>query len=166
MSGRPAGVVSVFTGLGFGIPCVPALVHFSRTGEIWTFLGFPTYGGGPFARIGLDTTSTLLFAFLAVCAAEVVVGVLLWRAHPSAGIASLALLPFELVAWIGFALPFGPPLGLARVVLSRLTKRSSGAEWSPSGGAGARPHATTASEPRDLSDNCVERPRADGDTAA
>ena len=33
---------------------------------------------------------------------------------------SLALLPVEAVFWIGFALPFGPPLGIARVVLAFL----------------------------------------------
>ena len=30
---------------------------------------------------------------------------------------SYLLLPFELFFWIGFALPFGPPLGIARTVL-------------------------------------------------
>jgi hypothetical protein len=30
---------------------------------------------------------------------------------------AVALLPFELAFWIGFALPLGPPLGLARAIL-------------------------------------------------
>jgi hypothetical protein len=30
---------------------------------------------------------------------------------------SYLLLPLELVFWIGFALPFGPPLGIARTIL-------------------------------------------------
>jgi hypothetical protein len=47
-------------------------------------------------------------------AAEVVLGVLLWRDDAAAPWLALALLPVELVLWIGFALPFGPLLGLAR----------------------------------------------------
>lgn len=54
---------------------------------------------------------------MTVCAAEVVVGVLLWRDSTTAPWLALALLPIELVFWIGFALPFGPLLGLARTAL-------------------------------------------------
>ena len=44
-------------------------------------------------------------------------GVLLWQGAGAAVWLALALLPFELVFWIGFALPFGPLLGLARTAL-------------------------------------------------
>jgi hypothetical protein len=73
-----AAICSIVLGLGFGIPAIAGTVHFARTGEVWMLLGFPTYGGGPFERIGLPTS----VAF-----------------------------------WIGFALPFGPPLGIARTML-------------------------------------------------
>jgi hypothetical protein len=43
-----AGVISVNLGLGSGLPCVFGIHHFARTGQVWTFLGFPTYGDGPF----------------------------------------------------------------------------------------------------------------------
>lgn len=114
---QAAGSVSVFLGLGFGLPCVFAIRHFARTGEVWTFLGFPTYGNGPFERIGVQTSTALLVGFLAVCIAEVALGVMLWAGTPYAPTASFGLLPFELVFWIGFALPLGPLLGIARVVL-------------------------------------------------
>ena len=104
-------------GLGFGIPCLLGLVHFARTGEVWTLMGFPTYGGGPFERLGLPTSVPLLAGFLLVCLAEVVLAVLVWSGAPRAATVSWVLLPFELVFWFGFALPFGPVLGLARVVL-------------------------------------------------
>jgi hypothetical protein len=84
---------------------------------VWTFMGFPTYGGGPFERIGVQTSTALLVGFLAVCIAEVAVGVLLWAGAPYAPAVSYALLPFELAFWIGFALPLGPPLGIARTAL-------------------------------------------------
>lgn len=112
-----AGSISLLLGLGFGLPCVFAIRHFARTGEVWTFLGYPTYGNGPFERIGVPTTTALLVAFLVVCIAEVAVGVLLWAGAPYAPILSYALLPFELAFWLGFALPLGPILGIARTVL-------------------------------------------------
>lgn len=42
-----AGSLSVLLGMGFGLPCIFGIIHFRRTGEVWTFMGFPTYGDGP-----------------------------------------------------------------------------------------------------------------------
>jgi hypothetical protein len=114
---RAAGVVSVLLGLGFGIPGVLGAIHLARTGEVWTFLGFPAYGGGPFERFGLTTSVPLLVGFVVVCAAEVVLGGLLWADAAHAALLSHLLLPFEFFFWIGFALPFGPLLGIARTAL-------------------------------------------------
>jgi hypothetical protein len=112
-----AGLSSLFLGLGFGLPGVFGLRHFSQTGQVWTFLGFPTYGGGPFERIGIPTSIVLLTGFLVVCVAEIALGVMLMMDAPGTRIFSIALLPFEFLFWIGFALPFGPPLGVARTIL-------------------------------------------------
>ena len=112
-----AALITVFLGLGFGVPCIFGIVHFVRAGEVWTFLGFPTYGHGPFERAGIPTSTPLLVAFLLVCVAEVAVGRMIWIDAPGAKVLALALLPVELVFWIGFALPFGPPLGIARAIL-------------------------------------------------
>lgn len=112
-----AGALSLLLGLGFGLPCVAGINHLARTGEVWTFMGFPTYGNGPFERLGLPTSVPLLLVFLAVCIAEAVVGVMLWTGAPMATTLAYALLPVEIVFWIGFALPFGPVLGLARTTL-------------------------------------------------
>jgi hypothetical protein len=60
---------------------------------------------------------SLLSAFLLVCGVELVDGLLLWRGRTSGSILALVLLPFEFVFWWGFALPFGPVLGIARAVL-------------------------------------------------
>jgi hypothetical protein len=64
----------------------------------------------------------LLVGFLVVCAAEVVAGYLLWTEASGAVAFSFALLPFELAFWVGFALPFGPLLGLARVAVLLLAR--------------------------------------------
>jgi hypothetical protein len=112
-----AGVISIFLGLGFGIPGILGMRHFAQHGEVWTFMGFPTYGGGPFERIGVMTNVPLLGAFVAVCATEVVLGALLLSGQRSGLWLSLGLLPIEMIFWIGFALPFGPILGLVRTAL-------------------------------------------------
>jgi hypothetical protein len=114
---RAAATVSLLLGLGFGLPCVFGIRHFAQTGEVWRFMGFPAYGDGPFERIGLHTSTVLLAGFLTVCVADVAVGVMLWAGASYAPAASYALLPFEFAFWIGFALPFGPILGIARTVL-------------------------------------------------
>lgn len=114
---RTAAVLSYILGLGFGIPGAYGTWYFAKQGEIWTFLGFPTYGGGPFERIGIQTSVPLLIGFVLVCVLEILVGWLLWRGLEIGGVASIVLLPFELSFWIGFALPFGPLLGIPRTIL-------------------------------------------------
>src|SRR3954447_19348302 len=84
---------------------------------MWIFVGFPTYGEGPFEDVGIHTTVPLLVAFLLVCVAELVAGWLLWRYRRLGGLLALGLLPLEFAFWIGFALPLGPVVGLARTVL-------------------------------------------------
>jgi hypothetical protein len=114
---RAAAVLAWFAGLGFGLPCTYAIWYFADRGDVWTFLGFPTYGGGPFENIGIKTTVPLLVLFLLVCVAELGAGWLLWHHRRAGAVLALALLPAELAFWIGFALPAGPALGLARTVL-------------------------------------------------
>jgi len=121
---RAAAVLAVFSGSGFGVPCLYGLWYFSSRGQVWTFLGFPTYGLGPFVDIGIDTSVPLLASFLLVCVAEVLAGWWLWRRRRAGGVLALALLPLELAFWIGFLLPLGPPVGLARTVLVLLGWRA------------------------------------------
>jgi len=90
---KVAAIASWILGLGCGLPAVPAIQHFAAGGEVWTFMGFPTYGDGPFEAVGLGTTVALLVAFLAVCVAEVVIGALLWAGRRSGVALSFGLLP-------------------------------------------------------------------------
>jgi hypothetical protein len=114
---KAAAVCSLLLGLGFGLPGVVGAWYFARNDEVWTFLGFPTYGEGPFEDWGVPTSVPLLIGFVAVCAAEIGIGALLWLDQPVGLWLALAVFPVELVFWIGFALPFGPLLGLARTTL-------------------------------------------------
>jgi hypothetical protein len=74
---RVAGANGIVNGLGFGGFTIPAMVSLGRgRGILYTF-GNPTYGNGPFERIGVPTSVALLAAFLAACLLQVVGGVLL-----------------------------------------------------------------------------------------
>lgn len=99
-----AAGVSIFAGLAMGIPCLFSIRHFARTGEVWYLAGFPTFGDGPFERWGVPTSVGLLATFLAVCVAEVAVGVMIWQDVPAATAVSIALFPIEMVFFVGFAL--------------------------------------------------------------
>jgi hypothetical protein len=115
---RAAAVLAWFAGLGFGLPCGYAIWYIADRGHVWTFLGFPTYGGGPFEDIGIRTTVPLLVLFLLVCVAELIAGWWLWHCRRAGAVLALALLPPEL------DLPAGPVLGLARTALVLLGWRS------------------------------------------
>jgi hypothetical protein len=122
---RSAAALAAAAGLGFGIPGIFGLYHFAQTGQIWMFAGFPTYGGGPFENIGLDTSAPLLAGFVVVCVAEVGLAAALWRGGPRSTTFSHSLLPVELAYWSGFALPFGFVFGIGRAALLLARPRPS-----------------------------------------
>ncbi len=113
---RVAAALAWTVGLGFGVFAVIGTVFFARSGRILHVMGFPAYGEGPFERVGIPTSIALLAGFVAVCTAEVVVGTMLWTGRRGGRAFALALLPFELAYWVGFALPYALILGLARAV--------------------------------------------------
>ena len=105
------------SGLGFGIPGIYGIWSMLKGKGIAYVMGFPTYGNGPFEKIGVHTTIPLLIGFLFVCALECIAGWGLWSGDKGAAILSFAIIPVEMVFYIGFALPFGPPLMLIRSIL-------------------------------------------------
>ena len=113
---RVAGGLSVALGLGFGPLAVYGAMYFAEHGAVWYFAGFPTYGDGPFESMGIPTSVPLISGFAVVCAAEVALGTRMWAGRRSSLKHSFALLPFEAVYWVGFALPFGVVLGAARTI--------------------------------------------------
>ena len=112
-----ASISTWILGIGFGIPCIYGMWSLWEGKGIAYVMGFPSYGHGPFEKIGVDTTIPLMVGFLLVCILECVVGQMLWNADKGGAILSFAIIPLELAFFIGFALPFGPPLVLIRVVL-------------------------------------------------
>ena len=79
--------------------------------------GIPHVRGRPVRTDWRADYYPTLGSFLALCVAEVAVGAKLWTGASYAPAVSYGLLPFELTFWIGFALPLGPVLAVARVAL-------------------------------------------------
>jgi hypothetical protein len=111
---RLAGGLSVALGLGFGPLGVYGAVFFAAHAKVWYFAGFPTYGDGPFETVGIHDSVLLIAGFVVVCALEVAFGARMWGGSRSSLRLSFVLLPVEFAYWLGFALPFGVVLGLAR----------------------------------------------------
>ena len=114
---KAASIINWFLGVGFGIPCLIGMWSLWRGKGIAYVLGFPSYGLGPFEKIGVQTTIPLLLGFLLVCVMECVAGQMLWNTDKGGAILSFVIIPLEMAFYIGFALPFGPPLVLIRTIL-------------------------------------------------
>ena len=112
-----AAALCFVNAVGFGLPCVPAIRELLAGRAVPLLFGFPAYGGGPFERIGLQSSVPLICAFLVVCVLEGLAGWLLWGGHRSGAILALALLPAGAVFWVGFALPIPPLTAIVRTAL-------------------------------------------------
>ncbi len=109
----------------FGLPAIPiAVYHVSTGGLLPRFLDlFDMYGGPWSDRYNAGVFAALLIAFLLVLLVSSFAAWLVWRGSRIGAILSLALLPVEIVFWVGFALPVPWAFGVARVVLLLLAWR-------------------------------------------
>lgn len=121
---KAASICLWFSGLGFGIPCIYGIWYLLKNHKIATFMGFPTYGNGPFEKLGIPTTVPLLTGFLFVCALECICAWGLWNGEKGSAVLSFAIIPLELFFYIGFALPFGPPFIVLRMIFLFFTLSS------------------------------------------
>lgn len=112
-----ASICLWFEGLGFGIPCIYGIWSMLKGNGIAYVMGFPSYGYGPFEKIGVHSTVPLLTGFLFVCVLECIAGWGVWSGDKGSAVLSMAIIPVEMLFYIGFALPFGPPVLLIRVIL-------------------------------------------------
>jgi len=103
---------------GFAIPAPFVASFYLRERTLPSFMGlFSMYGGGLFDRFSPEAFAVLLGLFTALSALEVYAGWLLWNAEPLGARMTLVLLPFEVVFWVGFAVPFPPLFAIVRLVL-------------------------------------------------
>lgn len=121
---RIAAVLLCLQGLGFGLPCYVAVRSLAAGRGPAIFMGFPTYGHGPFEQHGVHSSVLLVLFFAAVCALEVAAGIGLWGGQTSGAILALALLVPGAVFWWGFDLPYAWLLAGASTALILIGWRS------------------------------------------
>ena len=129
---RFAGVNSIVCPLGFGGFTIPAIVSVARGHGILYVFGNPTYGNGPFERIGVPTTVPLLLAFLAACLVQFAGGLLLIWLRPSGFVVVPLGMLLSAPFWWGFDLPLAwlnaalvlPVLAAARAVYRKASRTS------------------------------------------
>lgn len=115
---RIAAVATWVYAAGFGLPAIPIAIYHLNTGRLPMFFDlFPMYGGRWAGRFSPGIFSALLIAFLLVLLVTAFAAWLVWEGLRTGAVMSLALLPVEIVFWIGFDLPIPWIVGIARVVL-------------------------------------------------
>lgn len=115
---QASAVLMWLVAAGFGIPTPFVASHLLRERTLPTFMGlFPMYGGGLFDRLSPEFFAVLLGLFMAVCALQVYAGWLLWNGQLLGALIALAVVPIEVVFWVGFAVPFPPLIAVARLGL-------------------------------------------------
>jgi hypothetical protein len=122
---RIDAVVTWVYAVGFGLPAIPIAIYHLNTGRLPMFFDlFPMYGGRWSGRFTPGVFAALLIAFLLVLLVTAFAAWLVWQGLLAGAVLSLALLPVEVVFWIGFDLPIPWIFGIARVVLLLLAWNS------------------------------------------
>lgn len=97
----------------------------------FTYEALPTVGGirlmgGPVESLGLDTLIVAGIVFVFVSALKILAAYWLWNLRRDGAVLGLILLGLSTIFWYGFALPLGPLLGLAELVLLMLVWKTLG----------------------------------------
>ena len=122
---RIDAVVTWVYAAGFGLPVIPIAIYHLNTGRLPTFFGlFVMYGGRWSDSFTPGVFAALLVAFLLILIVTSFAAWLVWQGLRVGAVVSLALLPVEIVFWIGFDLPVPWFFGIARVVLLLLAWNS------------------------------------------
>ena len=108
---------------GWLIGVVPTLYY------AFTHRALPTVGGirllsGPFEALGIEALIVAGIVFVVVSALKILAAYWIWNSRIDGAVLELILLGLSTVFWYGFALPFGPPGGIAQVVLLALVWRT------------------------------------------
>jgi len=94
-----------------------------------THRALPTVGGirllsGPFEALGLNSLIVAGLLFVAVSGFKLLAAYWIWNSRIDGGVLQLILLGLSTIFWYGFALPLGPPGGVAQIILLALVWRS------------------------------------------
>lgn len=112
-------ILVVVDGLGWALGVLAPLFYALRRGALPRVAGIRLLSG-PFEAFGLQGVMTAGLLFVVVSAFKLLAAHWLWRSRQDGAILELILLGLSALFWYGFALPFGPLVGLPQLVLLAL----------------------------------------------
>ena len=104
---------------GWLVGVVPTLYYAFTLRTLPTILGIRLLSG-PFEKLGLDGLIVAGIVFVVVSALKILAAYWLWNSRLDGAVLELILLGLSTIFWYGFALPFGPLLGITQIVLLAL----------------------------------------------
>lgn len=113
-------VLIIIDALGWGLGTLPTLRYALKHGALPTFLGIRALSG-PFEVLGIPALVVAGIVFVATNLLKLLAAYWTWNLRMDGLVLQLILIAISAIFWYGFALPFGPPMGLIEVVLMALT---------------------------------------------
>lgn len=110
-------ILVVFDGIAWILGFIPPLRYLFVHRSFPTWMGIRLLDGGPFSRLNIDSIIIAGLLFIIISAFKLLAAYWLWHTKMDGAILELILLGLSAIFWYGFALPFGPPIGLAEVIL-------------------------------------------------
>ncbi|MCW5850796.1 MAG: hypothetical protein KIT87_12040 [Anaerolineae bacterium] len=116
-------VLIVLDALGWTLGVLPILRYALRRGELPMTFGFRALSG-PFEALGLNALIVAGLVYVAISLLKLLAAYWTWNLRLDGPILELILLAISAIFWYGFALPFGPVVGLPQILLIVLTWKS------------------------------------------
>lgn len=113
-------VFMIFDSLGWAIGVLFTLRYALMHGDLPRTFGFRALSG-PFEALGMNGLIVAGIVFVAISLLKLLAAYWTWSHRMDGPVLQLILLSISSIFWYGFALPFGPPVGLIQVVLMALT---------------------------------------------
>lgn len=110
-------IVILIDSLGWSIGVITVL-RYALTNNAFPIVGgIRLLGGGPFDALGLGSMVVAGMVFVVVSALKILAAYWLWHFRMEGAVLELILLALSMIFWYGFALPFGPVVGIIQLVL-------------------------------------------------
>ena len=116
-------VLIVLDALGWTLGVLPILRYALVRGELPMTFGFRALSG-PFEALGLNALIVAGIVYVAISLLKLLAAYWTWNLRLDGPILELILLAISAIFWYGFALPFGPVVGLPQILLIVLTWKS------------------------------------------
>ena len=116
-------VFMLIDALGWALGVLPVVRYALIHKDLPVTFGFRALNG-PFEVLGINGLVVADVLFVAVSLLKLLAAYWTWRLRMDGPVLQLILLAISAIFWYGFALPFGPPIGLAQIVLMALSWKS------------------------------------------